>query len=132
MEAENRFLLFMSKHWSKLLLAVLAVACITVWSERLLRKGTSENRRDYVLSEQLFEKFQKGAFLSAESLETVENILDRHPELHQKWDAWLALTFLSQADGDKSMLYAQSLLNRSFSELPHPYQDFAETTLLFF
>lgn len=131
MEAENRYLVFLSKHWSKLVLSVLAVACVAAWSQRLLRKSSDENRHDFVLSQQMFDKFQKGAFLSPESLETVENILERHPELHPKWDAWLALTFLSQADGDKSLLYAQSLLNRSFSELPHPYRDFAETTLLF-
>lgn len=130
MEAENRFILFLSRHWSKLVLTLLAVACVGAWTERFMRSGSAHKNQDFMLSQQMFDKFQQGTFLSAESLESVENILKRHPELHSKWDALLALTFFSQADAPKGIAYAQSMLNRTFGELPLPYQTYAETTLL--
>lgn len=130
MEEENKFIALLSKHWSKFLLALLAVASIAAWTERLLNKSDSQNKQDFATVNQIFEQFQKGQYLSSASIEIAENILARHPELHPKYDAMLALTFLSQAETTEGLKYAQSLTKQVDSELPMFYKNYAQTSLL--
>jgi hypothetical protein len=130
MEEENKFIAFVSKHWSKLLLGVLAVACLAVWAERFLKSDENQSRQDFLIVQQIFDKFQKGQNLQEESLESAENILARHPELHPKYDAMLALAFFSQAKEAEGLKYAQLLLKKVKEELPPYYEAFARCTLL--
>lgn len=130
MEEENRIISLLSKHWSKLLLGLLAVACIAVWGERRSRSGEQQSRQDFFTAHQLFTKLQKGETLPLETLETAEIILKKHPELHPKFDAPLALALFSQAKSEEGGKYAELLLNRVSSELPPLYKQFSQGTLL--
>lgn len=130
MEEENKFILFLNKHWSKLLLGVAIVVSITLWTERFYHSGEKKNTEDFLIAQQIFEKFQKGQNLPPESLESAENIIDRHPELHSKYDAMMALTFFSQAREAEGLKYAQSLLKKIDTELPSFFEKYARCTLL--
>ena len=55
---------------------------------------------------------------------------DRHPELHPKFDAMLALTFFSQANPSKGTQYAHSLIDHADSLLPPLYKEYAQATVL--
>jgi hypothetical protein len=130
MEEENKFIALLGKHWSKLLLGLLVCACLAAWSERFLRADTKQSKHDFVVVNQIFDQFQKGGILPVESIESAENILARHPELHPKYDPMLAHTFFSQAKGTQGMKYAQSIIQQVDSELPPLYKQYAYTTLL--
>lgn len=127
---ENKFINFFSKHWSKLLLGFLAIASIAAWTERFLSSNHTQTTQDYLLANQIFERCQRGEHLDVESIEMAENILDRHPELHPKYDALLALTFFSQTKTDKGMKYARSLIEHVAATLPSYYKEYATTSLL--
>lgn len=130
MEEENKYLTILRKHWSKLLLGILTIACLAAWTERFLRRSENQSKQDFMLANQIFEEFQKGDYLPTESLEAAENILKRHPELHPKYDLMLSLIFFSQADPAKGKQYAESMIRSADATLPCHYKDYAYTTLL--
>jgi hypothetical protein len=127
---ENGILNFFSRHWSKLFLALLAVACLGIWTERFFKSSWQENREDYLVAQKIFERFQKGEFLERESLDAAEQILQRHPEMHPKYDSLLALTFFAQHHPSQAIDYAKSSIDRVSGQLPEFYKEYAETTLL--
>jgi hypothetical protein len=121
---------FLSKHWSKLLLSALTIACVVAWGERFLKKSQSQSQSDFLVANKIFEQFQRGEPLQKESIESTENLLLRHPELHAKFDPLLALTFYSHHDPVKGAHYARSLIEGSDPLLPPLYKEYAETSLL--
>jgi hypothetical protein len=127
---ENKFLALLSKHWSKIVLGILAIATVAVWSERLFKSNKSEKSQDFFIAQQIFERFQKGEYLAPESIEATQNILERHPELHPKYDPVLALTFFAQQKTPEGICYARSLINHAQQHLPDVYKEYANTTLL--
>jgi len=127
---ENKIIQFFSQHWSKLLLGMLAVACVFAWTERFYKSHKSQDKQDFVVVGRIYEQFQKGETLPSESIETAEKILHRHPELHPKYDSMLALTFFSQAKTPKALEYAKSLMTHTQKQLPELYQLYAQNSLL--
>lgn len=126
---ENKIISFLGKHWTKILLGVLAVACILVWTERLLGSHRHQSKQDYVVASQILEQFRKGESLPQESIEIAEGILARHPELRPKFDSILALAYFSQANSEKGIYYARSVIERAATELPAAYRDYAQASL---
>lgn len=127
---ENKFIHFLSKNWQKILLGVLSIACIGVWSERLFRTNQRHSKEDFQVVNQIYDRFQKGEFLAAESIEAVEGILGRHPELRPKYDLLLALTFFSQHKTLEGIHYARSMVERVSAQLPEYYKEYADNTFL--
>ena len=127
---ENKFIHFLSQHWSKFLFGILTLAVCGVWLERFSRSNQTQCKQDFLIAHQIFEQFQKGKFLPTESIESTENILKRHPELHPKYDSMLALTFFSQQNNKQASYYAQSMIKHVDAQLPAPYKEYAAATLL--
>jgi len=127
---EHKFLNFLGKHWSKLLLGFLAVASIAVWGERFFTANRSQTQQDFLVANQILEQFQKGETLPVESIETTELILERHPELHPKYDTMLAMTYLAQRNPSKGLPYAKATLEHVTQDLPPLYQSYAKTSHL--
>jgi len=127
---ENKFTDFLSKHWSKLLLGVMAIVCIAVWGERFLNSNRTHSKKDFLIANQILERFRSGEPLAVESIEAAENILKRHPELHPKYDAMLATTFFANQNSTKALPYAHSIIKRVDSDLPPFYRSYSETSLL--
>ncbi len=127
---ENKFITLLVKHWSKLLLGILALATLLVWSQRLSNSRNQDQKQDFLIANQIFEQFQRGEYLSIESIESVQKILERHPELHAKYDLVLALTLFSQQKGVDALPYARSLVKQTEGQTPSHYHSFAETTFL--
>ena len=127
---EHKFLNFLSKHWSKLLLGFLAIASIAAWGERFFSANKSQSQQDFILASQIFERFRNGETLPAESIEAAEMNLERHPELHPKYDTMLAMTYLAQRNLAKGLFYAKSPLHHAARELSPFYEAYAKTSLL--
>lgn len=127
---ENKLIAYLSQHWSKILLGILVLATIGAWTERLMHSNQKESKQDFFIAQHIFDRFQKGEYLPSESIESVQNILGRHPELHPKFDVVLALTFFSQQKGQEASQYARSLISHADKHLPLLYKDYAHTTLL--
>lgn len=126
---EHRFLNFLSKHWSKLLLGFLAIASIAAWGERFFSANKSQTQQDFILANQILERFRNGETLPAESIEAAEMILERHPELYPKYNTMLAMTYLARAH-PKGLFYAKAPLEHAARDLPSFYQAYAKTSLL--
>lgn len=127
---EHTYLSFLSKHWTKLLLGFLAIACLAVWGERFFSTHKAQSQQDFLIANQIFERFQKGEPLPVESIEAAEMIVQRHPELHPKYDTMLAMTYLAQHNPSKGLPYAKTPLEHAASALPSFYQAYAKTSLL--
>jgi|GEM_PF-5855968 len=129
-EADNRWLELFKKHWSKAIVAAMILATVLVWSERLFGKKPLGGREDFIVVSRLFERFQRGEMIDLESLLSAETILNNHPELKASYENMLARCFFAQNDAGKALLYANSLLERNRNELPLPYAQFGQATLL--
>jgi len=127
---ENKYLKFLGKHWSKLLLGFLAIASIAVWGERRFSTNRSHSQQDFLVGNQILERFHKGEPLAVESIEATEMILERHPELHPKYDMMLAMTYLAERNPSKGLVFAKATLEHARQDLPCLYQDYAKTSLL--
>lgn len=127
---EHKFLDFLKRHWSKFLLCILAIACIFAWGERLFSKKKNRSQQDFLIANQIFERFQKGEPLALESIHTTESILKRHPELQPKFGPMLAMTYLAQRNPAKAAPYAKESLKHLPSGLPPFYKSYGETSLL--
>ncbi len=129
-DAHSRWLELFKKHWSKAIVAGMILATILVWSERLFGKKQLGSREDFIVASRLFERFQRGEMIDLESLLSAETILKNHPELKASYENMLARCFFAQNDAGKALLYANSLLERNKKELPLPYAQFGQATLL--
>lgn len=127
---ENKWIEFLGQNWSKLLLGILAVACVAAWSDRYFRSHKSQSIHDFVIASQIYSQYEKGNTLPLESIEMTEAILKRHPELHPKYDSMLALTFFSQEKTAQGLQYAQTLMHKTRHQLPAHYRSYAQTSLL--
>lgn len=124
----EEFVILFKKHWSKFLLSVLLVGCIIAWRDRASSADRSQTRRDFFVVSEISAKFQKNEKLSSETIETVENILKRHPELHAKYDGLLTLAYLSQQNTTKALAHIHQVVGRV--ELPFLYEQYVQTSLL--
>lgn len=127
---ENKLLHLLKQHWSKCILALLIVACLAVWTERLFKSNQQNANSDFLTAQRFFERFQKGDFFENEALLAAENLLKRHPELHAKYDPLLMLTLFSQHKNTEALDYAKLVVDRAAQLLPSCYQDYAQTSLL--
>jgi hypothetical protein len=65
-----------------------------------------------------------------DSLQKLQTILKKHPELHAKYDGAIAQALLSAQNPTEAAPYAERTLQRTQGETPAPYLDYASTTLL--
>jgi hypothetical protein len=127
---ENKISDFIRKYRSRIFLGFLAAIALAFWSGKLLQSKRANTQHDFFIAQHIFERFQKGEHLPPTSLETVQSILERHPELHSKYDLMLALALFSQCKTSEALPYARSLIGQRERELPSFYKDYAQTTLL--
>jgi hypothetical protein len=130
MEEENKFVTLLSKHWSKLLLGILAAATIFIFGERYIGKNAAQNTQDLSVAMRLFSQLERGEQLPTESIEILQTTLSKHSHLHPKYEAWLAHRYLSEGRTTEGKKHAERLLSRAHSHLPYYYENYAQGTLL--
>jgi len=96
---------------------------------RFLGFSSSENAREYLDAESDFVKIWQGKE-SQQSLQNLSLILNKHPELHAKFDGLLAQILLNQGQVEEAMPYAVRTLRRTQDENAPYFKTFSEITLL--
>lgn len=127
---EHKFIAFLGKNWSKLLLALILVASFGLWTQRFLDKNKNKNNHDFFLAHQLLNRFQKGETLSLESTQAAEELVHRHPELYPKMGALLLISHLFHGENEKAQQDAAHSLSLAQAHLSPFYKSYAETSIL--
>src|SRR3990167_8381038 len=126
---ENKYLDYLKKNWKKAFYVVLILACVGVWSERLFLKRRGNTKQDYLIVNQIFERYRTGEPIALESLEVAERVVKKHPELRSKYEIMLAHCCYAQNEPQKAHLYASSALKRARNSLPAPFVTYSDISL---
>lgn len=97
---------------------------IYLWSH----KSSAKTNVDYYQSYQIFDQFQKDP--SADNLQAVEELLQRNPDLHSKYDGVIAQIIINHGSADKAMPFAEETLKRVSKDNLPLYNEFAAISLL--
>lgn len=127
---ENKLLTGFKKHmWScAMIAATLIVLSLTL--ERSFRSKKTTSTQDFLTVQRITERLTTGEPLSMQSVEMLERILARHPELHARYDTLLSLSFLHQENSDKALSHSLATLKRGEKSLSAAYVSYAQTSLL--
>ncbi len=126
---ENKYLEYLKKYWKKAFYAVLILACVGIWSERLFLKKSGNTKQDYLIVNQIFESYRMGNPIALESLDEAERVVKKHPELSSKYATMLSHCCYVQNQPEKALLYANSSLKRARNSLPSPYVTYSDVSL---
>lgn len=89
--------------------------------------GSGGSGLDYLNAEKSFEQLQKG---DLEALKDLEAILNKHPELHAKYDGLLAQLLLSRGLLEQSQNYANNGFKRTYEANAPFYSTYSENSIL--
>lgn len=124
------FFNFLHKHWSKCVSVFLVCAVALFCFERFFTKSEEQIQEDFLVGNSVLESFYKGEPLSVEAIKSVEDLLDKHQELHSKYHTMLAMTYLAQRDAAKGLAFMQSSMEHVRADLPEAYQEYATGSVL--
>lgn len=99
---------------------------------KLVNGTGSKSEADFLQAQGDFVRFQESPDreIQEESFKKLVALLDRHPELHAKYDGLIAQTLLNRSQTAEAQKFAQGALDRTRSENDPFYSDFAQTTML--
>lgn len=99
---------------------------------KLATSGGSQSEADYLHAQSEFARFQDSdqREVQEESYQRLVTLMDRHPELHAKYDGLLAQTLLNRSQTAEAQKFATAALERTKTENDPYYTDFAQTTVL--
>lgn len=126
---ENKYLEYLKKYWKKGFYALLIIACIGIWSERLFLRKKGSTKQDFLIVNQVFERYRAGNPIALESLEAAERVVKKHPELSSKYETMLSHCCYAQHNSEKALRYANSAFKRVRSSLPTPFVQYSEASL---
>lgn len=133
---ENRFIQFLSQYGQVAILALLAGIVAVFLIYRIASIGKDEAEMDFWNAEKEFRIFANPSDIDADplvgtdALTKLNAIIDKHPELHAKYDSLIAQTLILRADAGDALPFANRALGRTEAENSPYYLDYAKTTLL--
>lgn len=123
---EYKIVDFLRRHGTKCFLLLLSFAALGIWGERRFKSNKAHSSQDFILLSSIQERFEQGEPLANESIESVENILKRHPELKPEVNSMLGMTYLAAGNTAKGIAYLETPLKQA-----QPfYQKYGKTSLL--
>jgi hypothetical protein len=114
------------RHKQKLLYGALLLAVGAVWSSRLLTKKESAREYEFGQAQVNLQQLLTTPEERGNAIAQLESVLQRHGELHAKYDGPLAQAHLNGGDPQAARAVAAPLLERHTSE----YASFSEGSLL--
>ena len=133
---ENTYIQWITHHGRELLMGFVAIVLILIIVLRMTTGYGSKAYSDYISAENNFYTVLIGAKpgsdprATEDALESLDKLLEKHPELHARYDGILAQTLINQGKVKESITFVKESINRSTKkELPF-YADFAVTTIL--
>ncbi|MBA3957644.1 MAG: hypothetical protein H0X51_04515 [Parachlamydiaceae bacterium] len=130
---ENSFVQWLSQYRKHLIVALLAAAILIFFIVRLVSNSELQSEKDYLTADKeflLFARPNAEANLSQDSLAKLQAIMQRHPDLHAKYDGLIAQILLIRQQTPEAITFANLALDRTSNENQPYYTAYAQTSLL--
>ncbi len=133
---DSAFVQWLSQYGSYAAWGALAAIALLILVYRLLSGGYEKAEREYLEADRAFQIFTQNSqgnadpLTTKEALKNLHAILQRHPELHAKYDGLIAQTLINRGEVDSAIGYTNLALARTDSESSPFYRDYSQTTLL--
>ncbi len=119
---------WLSKHKHILLWSFFCLVAVLVFAARYVTWQTQNNEKDFFKSEAVFSDFQKDRDES--SLDQLEEIMNRHPELKAKYEGSLAQILLTIGNPAQSESFFNDIVSRTKSDHLKSYHLYSEGSFL--
>lgn len=109
---------------------------LLILAYRLVVSHTESSESDFFRAQTAFAEFQqegiqpKDQTAAAATLEELDALMKRHPELKPKYEGSLAQTLLISGQAAQAVPYAEDIFNRTKPDHLKLYQDYSKTSLL--
>lgn len=127
---ENIFLSKLLEYGRVLLYVLLGLIIAGILIYRFSSTRQEQQEADYWAAEKEFRALAGAENLNEEALAKLSAIIERHPALHEKYDALLAQILLDHGKISEALPFATKAIDRTQQENLPFYSDFANTTLL--
>lgn len=131
---ESAFLQFINRHGRTILYAILALVALILIMYKMSSSKKSESEADYYYAEIDYDHLKGNVGTHDEEfkdyLSKMKAILERHPELHGKYDAPLAQTLLYANNLAEATAFSAGPFQRTQDEENPFYVDFAKNSLV--
>ncbi len=128
---EHQIREFLHRYGSTILYAGLGLAFAIAIFFQLTRTTEAGSLKDYIRADYTYSQFVKApADESAAALEPLQKLMDRHPDLRQKYEGKVAQTLIGKDQVSAAQIYIDDSLTRLEKENLPVYHDYTETTLL--
>lgn len=115
---------------------ILVALVLSLVIYRLFSTSNTQTEKDYIEADRVFQTFVQNPkensdpLASKEALNDLQNIMQRHPELHAKYDGLIAQILVNRNSTDSAIEYAAMALARTSSESLPFYGEYSKNTLL--
>lgn len=109
-------------YWALIALLGLFIA------SRFISNFQQKAEKDFFQAEQSAAELNSPETLP-QAVQSLQEIMDRHPELNAKYDGLIAQALLSDKKVDEALPFADRTLLRVGNETPAPFLDYSKTTL---
>jgi len=123
---ESRYIGWISKYGKQALIGIAVLFAVLVLVYRSGFGGAVQAEGDYLRADTALQGFLKG---EKNSLQKLESILKRRPDLAAKYDGIIAQTLLNRGEVEQAIPFAEKTLKRTEHEGLSLYHDYAKTTL---
>lgn len=134
--SDHRFVQWLSQYGLILLATLTALLLGSLILYKVSFGATQKSEQDFINADNYFRIFQGNAKESLDltaakdALNQLNVILQRHPELHAKYDGLIAQILLNRGEINQAKEFANLAISRTASENTPFYTDYAKTTLL--
>lgn len=125
---------FIYEYGRKVLYLIAGLFLLFIFMYRMSSGSSVSAVTDFMTVQNDFHRFQESSVADALApngpFTTLAKILQRHPELHQKYDGLIAQTWIVKSETSQAEPFAKNVFERlQLDSLPY-YPDFSEATLL--
>lgn len=127
---------WVSAYKQYIIFGLIALLALIMLAYRVLATSSVHAEADYFQAQYEFAQFQdkslEGDVKDGEHLDKLEIILNRHPDLHAKYDSQIAQLLIINQDPAEAKPFVERTLNRVTSDHDHLnlYREYAQTSLL--
>lgn len=133
---DHRFVSWLSQYGLLALAALLTILVGSLLIYKVSFGATQKSEQDFIKADNYFTIFQGNAKESLDvaaaqdALNQLKALIQKHPELHAKYDGLIAQTLLNRNEIAQAQEFANLAIARTASENDPFYSDYAKTTLL--
>lgn len=127
---ENPIIQWVVDNGSNILFGMVLIVIAGILFYRYNSQSTIGATNDYINADKLISILERSPVPDPDSLDRLLEIMDKHPELHQKYDGNLAQILIKEGETERAQEIATKIINRTTQSNLPLYAYFAKTTLL--